>query len=76
MQPGDEKLKEAWTVYSAAEIDELIAIANRRGLENGEDLVRSFAAIFDKWHTEHLPKFRDNPQAFDEIVWEQVFSKL
>lgn len=76
MEPGDEALKEAWAAHSAAEIDELIAIANRRGLDNGEEVVRRFAAIFEKWHTEHLPKFRDNPQAFDEIVWEQVFSKL
>ena len=76
MEPGDGALQQAWAAHSAAEIDELIAIADRRGLENGEELVRRFAAIFDKWHTEHLPKFKDNPQAFDEIVWQQVFSKL
>lgn len=74
--PGDDAMKEKWQEFQAAEIAALTELAKRRNLENGEQLVKEIAAVFEKWHTEHLPKFENDPDAFAKLLHEEVFSKI
>lgn len=74
--PGDKTMNEAWEQYQAGEVQALIDLAERRRLPNARATIETMAGTFKKWHTEYLPKIRGNPDAFAEILWRDVYSKV
>jgi TRAP-type C4-dicarboxylate transport system substrate-binding protein len=74
--PGDKALADKWAQHQPAEAAALVELAERRKLANAKQLGTDFAAVFKKWHSEHLPKFKGKPDVFAEILWSEVFSKV
>lgn len=73
---GGEQLAKMFKAYSAKEKDALIALAKKRKLANGEELVNKMAAIMEKWHTVHLPKIQGNREGFAKVLKAEVFDKV
>jgi len=73
---GDGNMKSAWDAHTKAEQAALVALAKRRNLTGGEDMVKRIAAVFRKWHEVHLPTFKDDPKKFGEVLQREVFDKV
>ncbi|MEM6460704.1 MAG: hypothetical protein AAF724_02185 [Pseudomonadota bacterium] len=74
--PADAAMQSKWTDYQAKEIDALAALAAERGIENPQAFAENIADIYRKWHEEHLPVIRENPDAMGQILMETVYSKV
>jgi TRAP-type transport system periplasmic protein len=74
--PGDKAMADRWAEYQAKEIAAMIEVAERRKLPNAKATVEAIAETFKRWHTVHLPKFKGKREAFAEILWTEVFSKV
>src|SRR5690606_7118463 len=72
----DKSFEQKWSQYQQKEIPALVQLAESRRLEGGKELVETMAAVFKKWHTEHLPKFKGKPDVFTEILAREVFEKV
>jgi TRAP-type C4-dicarboxylate transport system substrate-binding protein len=73
---GDKAFEQKWGEYQQKEIPALVELAESRKLEGGKALVDAMAAVFKKWHVEHLPKFKGKPEIFAEILTREVFAKV
>ena len=73
---GDKAVEAAWQAHAQGEEAALIALAKRRNLKGGEDMVKRMAAVFRKWHEVHLPKFRGDLKKFAALLQKEVFDKV
>ncbi|MCC5968654.1 MAG: hypothetical protein JJU15_01760 [Pararhodobacter sp.] len=72
--PGDEALASAWQTFQADEQAALVTLAQQRGVENPEELVAAIVEVFRVWHEDLLPEFDGDPEAFERIARERIFS--
>lgn len=71
--PGDAALTDAWSAFQAAEPTALVALTERRDIENGDALVAEIVEIFRVWHEDLLPQFEGDRAAFERIAQERIF---
>ncbi|HLS51851.1 MAG TPA: hypothetical protein VK032_07645 [Burkholderiaceae bacterium] len=71
----DDEISARWQENQTHETEALIELAKRRGIDNPEQVVNDMIAVYQRWHTEHLPKFENNPEAFGEILYQEVFAQ-
>jgi len=73
--PGDEALASAWQTFQTGEQAALMSLARERGIENPEELVAEIVEVFRVWHEDLLPQFEGDPEAFERIARERIFSR-
>lgn len=74
--PGDAALQDAWNQFYAGEAKALKELAESRNIENGDALIDEIVEVFRVWHEELLPQFQGDPEAFERIARERIFSKV
>lgn len=71
----DAAMTKAWEAHQQQEIQALIELAKRRGIAEPEKFVNDAAAVFRKWHDEHLPRFAGKPEVYAEILQKELFGQ-
>ncbi len=69
----DDAMAAAWAEHQQTEISALIELAERRGISEPEAFVKRAAEVFRRWHEEHLPKFKGDPEAYAEVLKAEAF---
>lgn len=75
-EPGDAAMTALWNEYQVKEAEALTELAARRNLPDAKASVAKMVEVFKKWHVQHLPKFKGNRDAFADVLWNEVFSKV
>lgn len=76
VEPSAE-LKKASEAYIATDVKLGLEEAERTtGMENGQEKVDRYLALIEKWKKLTADIDRSDPQAFGDLLWKEVWSKL